>query len=119
MAKAILVLSGGWAEDGTDEEIVEGIKVLAETEGVFTETAGGATVAVAKKLIAQGRIPRDESLAISITGNGLKTQEAVVADLPQRQVIEAKMADFDALLAALEKGQPTTDRRTHTTCRSQ
>ena len=118
MAKAILVLSGGWAEDATDEEVVEGIKVLAETEGVFTETAGGATVAVAKKLIAQGRIPRDESLVISVTRNGLKTQEAVVAALPQQPVIEAKMADFDALLAALEKGQPATDRRTHTTCRS-
>jgi threonine synthase len=91
----------GWAEDATDDEIVEGIKLLAETEGIFTETAGGATVAVTKKLIDQQRIPRDESVVVSITGNGLKTQEAVVNCLKERAVIEAKLADFDALLSKL------------------
>lgn len=70
--------SGGFADSATDEEIVEGIKLLASTEGIFTETAGGVTVAVAKKLIESGRIPKDESIVISITGNGLKTQEAVL-----------------------------------------
>ena len=69
--------SGGWAEAATDDEIVEGMKLLARTEGIFTETAGGVTVAVAKKLIEQGVIPRDESIVISITGNGLKTQEPI------------------------------------------
>ena len=69
--------SGGWGEIATDEEIVEAIKLLARTEGVFTETAGGVTVAVARKLIQQGRIPKDESIVICITGNGLKTQEAL------------------------------------------
>jgi threonine synthase len=93
--------TGGWAEDATDEEIVEGIKLLAETEGIFTETAGGVTVAVAKKLIEQGRIPRDESLVISITGNGLKTQEAVIGALEERAVIETKLEDFDALAGRL------------------
>ncbi|MDD5773667.1 MAG: threonine synthase [bacterium] len=73
-----VIESGGFADDATDEEIVEGIKLLASTEGIFTETAGGVTVAVTKKLIESGRIPKDESIVISITGNGLKTQEAVL-----------------------------------------
>ena len=91
--------TGGWAEDATDDEIVEAIKLLAETEGIFTETAGGATLAATSKLIEQGRIPRDESVVISITGNGLKTQEAVMGRLRERTVIEAKIAEFDALLS--------------------
>lgn len=69
--------SGGWAEDVSDEEIVEAIKLLASTEGVFTETAGGVTLGSAIKLIKQGRIPKNESIVVCITGNGLKTQEAV------------------------------------------
>jgi len=93
--------TGGWAEDATDEEIVDGMKLLAETEGVFTETAGGVTVAVTKKLIEQGRIPRDESVVVSITGNGLKTQEAVVGALRERAVIEARLEEFDAVAERL------------------
>ena len=93
--------TGGWAEDATDDEIVQAIKLLAETEGIFTETAGGATLAVTKKLIEQGRIPRDESVVVSITGNGLKTQEAVIGRLRKRAMIEAKIAGFDALLTEL------------------
>ncbi|MBM3472177.1 MAG: threonine synthase [Armatimonadetes bacterium] len=93
--------SGGWAEDVTDEELVEGIRLLAETEGIFTETAGGVTVGVTKKLIEQGHIPADESVVISITGNGLKTQEAVVDHLRERPIIEAEADAFDELLEAL------------------
>lgn len=91
----------GWAEDATDGEIVEAIKLLAETEGIFTETAGGATLAVTRKLIEQGHIPRHESLVVSITGNGLKTQEALDGKLRQQVVIEAKAADFEALLSKI------------------
>lgn len=94
--------SGGWAEEVTDDEVVEGIKLLAETEGIFTETAGGVTVGVAKKLIEQGRIPRDESIVICITGNGLKTQEALIGKVKAHQVIDSKLSSFEALL--LEKG---------------
>lgn len=67
--------SGGGGEDVTDEEIIEAIKLLASTEGIFTETAGGVTLAVTKKLIEQKVIPADESIVVSITGQGLKTQE--------------------------------------------
>jgi len=94
--------TGGWGEDATDDEIVEAMKLLAETEGIFTETAGGVTLAVTKKLMEQGRIPRDESVVVSITGNGLKTQEAVIGRLRERPVIEAKLSEFEALLADLE-----------------
>ncbi|HID95142.1 MAG TPA: threonine synthase, partial [Candidatus Latescibacteria bacterium] len=87
--------SGGWAEEVTDEEIVEGIKMLAETEGIFTETAGGVTVAVTRKLIEQGVIPRDESIVISITGNGLKTQEAVMEKIGEAIRIEPNMNSFE------------------------
>jgi threonine synthase len=92
--------SGGWAEDVSDEEIVSAMKLLAETEGIFTETAGGVTVGVAKKLIEQGRIPRDESIVLCITGNGLKTQEAVIDEIEKPRIIQSRLKDFDALAAA-------------------
>jgi len=94
-AAATVKDSGGWAEDVTDEEIVEGIKLLAFTEGVFTETAGGVTMAATKKLIEQGRIPRDESIVICITGNGLKTIEAVAQKIGKPIKIKPNMASFE------------------------
>ncbi len=90
--------TGGWAEDATDEEIVWGMKILAETEGIFTETAGGVTIAAAKKLIDTGRIPKDESIVISITGNGLKTQEALKHNVKEPETIGANLSDFDELI---------------------
>lgn len=98
--------SGGWAEDASDDELVEGIKLLARTEGIFTETAGGVTVAVTKKLIEQGIIPKDESIVISITGNGLKTQEAVLDRLVSPRIITARLEDFDSLMEKDGKGIP-------------
>ena len=85
--------SGGWADDCTDHEIVAGIQLLAETEGIFTETAGGVAVAVAKKLVQQGRIKQADLTVIAITGNGLKTLEAL--DMAPPQVIEPKLAAFE------------------------
>jgi len=92
--------SGGWAEDVSDDEIIDAMKLLAETEGIFAETAGGVTLGVTKKLIEQGRIPRDESIVVAITGNGLKTQECLAGKIAEPPVIEAKLAEFDALLDA-------------------
>ena len=97
--------SGGWGEAATDAEIVEGIQLLALTEGIFTEPAGGTTVAVTKKLIEQGRIPRDESIVICITGNGYKTVEAVLDQTQQPTVMNARLADFDQLYETLSAGQ--------------
>ncbi len=93
--------SGGWGEAVTDDEIVDGIHLLARTEGIFTEPAGGTTVAVAKKLIEQGRIPRHESIVISVTGNGYKTLEAVAASVAQPFVINARLQEFDDLYERL------------------
>ena len=94
--------SGGWAEKVTDDEIVAAIRLLAKTEGIFTEPAGGTTVAVTKKLIEQGRIPRDESIVISVTGNGYKTLEAVNDVVPVPHRIGARLEEFDELYAGLE-----------------
>ena len=90
--------TGGTAEDCTDAEIIDAIKILAETEGVFAETAGGVTLACAKKLIESGQIPRDESIVLCITGYGLKTQEAIVDHMQRPPVIRPALKDFEALL---------------------
>lgn len=98
-AAGLIAESGGWAEDVTDEEIVEGIKLLAETEGIFTETAGGVTVAVTRKLIEHGRISPDDLTVVAITGNGLKTPEAV--ELTRPVVIDPKVAQFERAISGL------------------
>ena len=87
--------SGGAAEDVSDEEIVEAIKLLASTEGIFTETAGGVTLGATKKLIEQGKIPKGESIVVCITGNGLKTQEAVSAKIGKAIKIKPNIASFE------------------------
>ena len=87
--------SGGWAEDVSDDEIVKAIKLLSSTEGIFTETAGGVTLGVTKKLIEQGRIPRDESIVVCITGNGLKTQEAVYEKIGKPIKIKPNITAFE------------------------
>ncbi|OGW82710.1 MAG: threonine synthase [Omnitrophica bacterium RIFCSPLOWO2_01_FULL_45_10] len=92
--------SGGWAESVSDEEIVDAIKLLAETEGIFTETAGGVTLGATKKLIAQGRIPKDEVIVVSITGNGLKTQEAVIDKIGKPIKIKPSLESFEKLVNA-------------------
>ncbi|MCS6863656.1 MAG: threonine synthase [Gemmataceae bacterium] len=89
--------TGGWAEDVSDAEIVEAMLLLARTEGIFAETAGGTTLAVTKKLIEQGRIPRNEEIVVCITGNGLKTQDAVFEALEEPITIKPTLAEFKAL----------------------
>jgi threonine synthase len=91
--------SGGWAEDAADNEIAECMALLARTEGIFAETAGGVTVAVARKLIEQGRIPRDEEIVLCITGNGLKTQDAVTDCLEKPAVIAPSLDEFSGLIS--------------------
>jgi threonine synthase len=95
---------GGWAEDVSDIEIVSGIQELAETEGIFTETAGGVTTSVTARLYAHGRISRDETTVAVITGNGLKTTDALAGryDHIDTRAIRPRLADFDAYLRELE-----------------
>ena len=90
--------TGGTAEDCSDPEIIDAIKLLAETEGIFTETAGGVTLACARKLIESGRIPKHESIVLCITGHGLKTQEAVIDKVGSAKLIRPTMKDFESLL---------------------
>ncbi len=90
--------TGGNIESVNDAEIIEAIKLLAETEGIFTETAGGTTIAVLKKLVEAGKIDPEETTVAYITGNGLKTQEAVQEYAGQPLTIEAKLDSFERAL---------------------
>jgi threonine synthase len=103
--------SGGWSEDISDPEIIDSIKLLAETEGIFAETAGGVTAGVAAKLVQQGRIGKDETTVVCITGNGLKTTDAIAADFPATEVIEPKLGAFEALLQEQLKDTVNVDTR--------
>ncbi|HLJ76294.1 MAG TPA: threonine synthase [Acidobacteriaceae bacterium] len=90
--------SGGWAEDVSDVEIVSAIQELAETEGVFTETAGGVTIAVTARLYAHGRIQPDELTVTCITGNGLKTTDVLQGAYAQHAAIRPRLTDFETYL---------------------
>jgi threonine synthase len=94
--------TGGYGADSSDQEIVDAMKLLAETEGVFAETAGGVTVAAAKKLVESGKISKDETLVICITGNGLKTTEAVVDHLQRPTPIKPNIESFEELLKRIQ-----------------
>ena len=87
--------TGGWGAMVSDEEILEGIHLLAETEGVFTEPAGGTTVAATKKLVDEGRIPRDEPIVICVTGNGYKTVEVLAGHTVAPTPLGRSLADFE------------------------
>ena len=99
-ANRVIHESGGWAEDISDEEVVDAMKLLAEKEGIFAETAGGVTLGCAQKMIESGKLPRDESIVLCITGNGLKTQEAVLDAFAKPRIIDASLKEFDVLAKA-------------------
>ncbi len=94
--------SGGFGEHANDDEIVEAIKLLAATEGIFTETAGGVTLAATKKLIENGHIGRDERIVVAITGNGFKTIEALEEKTDEPHIIAPQLNAFRKLMAHIE-----------------
>ncbi|HXX17475.1 MAG TPA: threonine synthase [Candidatus Eremiobacteraceae bacterium] len=98
-ARRLIAETGGWAESVSDPEIIDAIKLLAQNEGIFAETAGGVTTGVTAKLIEQGRIRPGETTVVCITGNGLKTTDAIAADFPATEAIAPKLEAFEALLA--------------------
>ena len=91
------VESGGAMEAVTDDEVIEGIKLLAQTEGIFAETAGGVTIGALRKLVKQGVIKKNDVTVAYITGNGLKTQEAVVDSVGRPFRIPASLAKFEQI----------------------
>lgn len=90
--------TGGTAGAASDEDIVEGIKLLASTEGIFTETAGGVVIGSLKNLVESGEIDRDEKIVAYITGNGLKTQDVLAGRLREPPVISPDLDEFNRLL---------------------
>lgn len=90
--------TGGAVEDVSDEEVVEAIRLLARTEGIFAETAGGVTVATAKKLIETGQLDPDAETVLMITGDGLKTLEAVQDRVGPRAVVPPSAAAVEEAL---------------------
>jgi threonine synthase len=92
--------SGGWAAAVSDTELVDGIRLLAETTGIFTETAGGVTVAAALRLAGTRHLTPDTELVLCITGNGLKTVEAVSGVLPEAPVVAPTLREVAALVEA-------------------
>jgi len=99
-ALKVMKETGGSADDVTDDEVRDGIRLLAECEGIFAETAGGVTVGVARKLIASGKIPANDSVVLCVTGNGLKTLDAVVGHVRRTREIKPSLREFESLLDA-------------------
>jgi threonine synthase len=90
--------SGGWSEDVSDPEVIDSIRLLAETEGIFTETAGGVTVGCAGKLYRQDRILPEERTVLCVTGNGLKTTDVLAGVYQTERPIAPKLAEFEHYL---------------------
>jgi len=101
-AAKMIQANGGWAEDVSDVEIVSGMQELAESEGIFTETAGGVTTAVTARLYADGRIGADETTVVCITGNGLKTTDPLAHHYLQERAVRPRLADFAEYLQELD-----------------
>lgn len=102
-ATQVVKETGGYAEDVSDQEIIDAMKLLARTEGIFAETAGGVTLASARKLIEAGRIKREGVTVICITGNGLKTQEALHGHTTSPHHIKPSLASFEEVLKGVKK----------------
>jgi threonine synthase len=92
--------TGGAGAMVTDDEVIDGIRLLAETEGIFTEPAGGVTISATRQLIERGLLGRDESIVVCITGNGYKTADVLKDRVGQPVHIGRSLADFEASEAA-------------------
>ena len=103
-ALGLIRRTGGSAAGVTDDEIIEGIKLLARTEGIFVETAGGVTIATLKRLAERGEIDPDELTVAYLTGNGLKTQEAVAGSVRPALQIRPTVASFEAAYESARVG---------------
>jgi threonine synthase len=105
-AARVIRSSGGWAAAVNDVEVVEGIRLLAETTGIFGETAAGVTVAAARALARSGRLSPDDEVVLLITGNGLKTTDAVSGSIECPEPIAPRFSEFAALVALQSQSTP-------------
>ncbi|MGH7714312.1 MAG: threonine synthase, partial [Gemmatimonadaceae bacterium] len=99
-AREAILRTGGWAHAVSDTDVVAGIRLLAETTGIFTETAGGVTVAAAESLARQGRLTPSDEIVLCVTGNGLKTTEVAATAIPEAAEIPARLSAVEALVDA-------------------
>ena len=97
-AKEIIRKTGGYAEDPSDDETIEGIKMLARTEGIFTELAGGVVIAALKRLVKSGRIDKSDVVVAYLTGNGLKTAESIADYLSAPVRIKPSVREFEEVV---------------------
>jgi len=102
--------SGGYGVAVSDDEVVEGIKLLAETEGIFAETAGGVVVAALKRLVEHGQLGSQELVVAFITGAGLKTQEAVASRLRPSLAVQPSIGSFEEALSERAGALPATQK---------
>jgi threonine synthase len=100
--------SGGHAVAVSDDEVVEGIRLLAETEGIFAETAGGVVVAGLRRLVQEGHVDPEELVVAFITGAGLKTQEAVAPRLQPALAVQPTITSFEEALSERTGALPAT-----------
>ncbi|HEX3698721.1 MAG TPA: threonine synthase [Polyangia bacterium] len=102
-ARQTIIDSGGWAAKPDDPEIIAAMRLLAETEGIFAETAGGVTLGATIRLINDGKIGRDDGpIVVCVTGNGMKTQDPLVGQLPEPVSIGPRLSDFDEAQSKLK-----------------
>ena len=97
-ALKVMKETSGASDDVTDDEIREAMSALAECEGIFTDTAGGVTVGTAKKLVASGRIPAEDSVVLCVSGNGLQPLDAVQGHVGKPAGIKPSLREFEQLI---------------------
>ncbi len=102
-ATRVIKESGGYGADVSDSEIINAMKLMAETEGIFAETAGGVTLASAIKLIESGHIDRDAVTVLCVTGNGLKTKEAIMGHTGEPHHIDPNLKSFEEALVQMKR----------------
>jgi threonine synthase len=111
----IMQETNGAGASVSDDEVVEGIKLLAETEGIFAETAGGVTVAGLRQMVREGHVQPDELVVACITGGGLKTQEAVAGAVPEALNVAPTVESFEAALLERHGGRSPQEEVTSNT----
>ena len=89
----------GFAEECNNQEILDAILLLAQTEGIFTEPAGGVSISILQKMVEQGKIDKNDKVVCYVTGNGLKATESIMQVLPQPTVYKPNINEISAVVS--------------------